>query len=285
MRPRQWLKNTFVFAALVFSRQFDQPEKVLFSLAAFAVFCLLSGSAYLINDVGDAEKDRKHRRKSTRPIAAGRLAPKTALAAALLFTLISLVVAFIVNVELGLVCSGYFILMGVYSLYLKRVVIVDVLVISFGFILRVVAGGVAIGVPVSEWLLICTFLVALFLALSKRRHELFLLEENAAAHRSILSEYSAALLDQMIAVVTSSTLMAYALYTLSPRTHREVSTGLYLSIPFVIYGIFRYLYLVHRKEGGGEPGRTLIGDRAILIDIAFWVISIILILKFFPAAG
>ena len=285
MRPRQWLKNLFVFAALIFSRQFIIWEKTLFSLLTFLIFCLLSGAVYIINDCADAEGDRKHRDKRHRPIASKRLARRPALAAAAALIIISVAGAFILNIHLGMVAGGYLILMTAYSLALKRIVIVDVLAVASGFILRVVAGGVVIDVPLSEWLLICTFLVSLFLALSKRRHELVLLETEASGHRPILGEYSATLLDQMIAVVTSSTVMAYSLYTLNPRTWREVSTGLYLSIPFVIYGIFRYLYLVHKKEGGGEPGTTLLSDWPILADILLWMIAILLILYFFPAAG
>ncbi|MFH1037471.1 MAG: decaprenyl-phosphate phosphoribosyltransferase [PVC group bacterium] len=282
MRPRQWLKNTFVFAALIFARQFTSSGKVLTTLIVFVIFSLLSGAVYLTNDVVDIEEDRRHREKSGRPIAAGRLSPGPALAAALVSSLAALAGAFMIGPNLGLIAAAYLLLMGSYSLLLKRIVIVDVLAISFGFILRALAGGVAIDVPISEWLLICTFLLALFLALCKRRHELVLLGNNASDHREILTEYSADLLDQMIAVVTSSTVMAYALYTLYPRTRIEVSPRLYYSIPFVLYGIFRYLYLVHRKAGGGEPGRTLFTDRALLIDVLLWVVSIILILHFFP---
>ncbi|MDP8214814.1 MAG: decaprenyl-phosphate phosphoribosyltransferase [Candidatus Euphemobacter frigidus] len=282
LRPRQWLKNTFVFAALVFARQFADGEKVLLSLLVFVIFSLLSGAVYLINDVADIKEDRKHREKRDRPIAAGRLSPSSAIAVAVITSLLALAGAFLISSELGLVALVYLLLMGAYTLFLKRIIIVDVLVIAFGFILRVLAGGVAIAVPISEWLYICTFLLALFLALSKRRYELVMMGAAAAGHRKTLAEYSSALLDQMIAVVTSSTVMAYALYTLYPRTRVEVSPRLYYSIPFVLYGIFRYLYLIHRKAAGGEPGRTLLTDRALLLDVLLWVLSIIIILHFFP---
>lgn len=282
MRPRQWLKNTFVLAALVFSRRFTEAETVLLALAAFVSFSLLSGAVYLLNDLADAAEDRLHAVKRNRPVARGALSPRAAGTAAAAAAGIGLAGAFAVNPNLGLVAAGYLLLMVLYSFLLKRVVIVDALAIALGFIFRVLAGGVAIGVPVSEWLLICTFLLALFLALCKRRHELVLLGEGAARHREILAEYSPVLLDQMIAVVTSSTVMAYALYTLWPRTRLEVSPRLYYSIPFVLYGIFRYLYLVHRKEGGGEPGRTLMADRALLFDVLLWVAAVVLVLRFFP---
>jgi len=283
MRPQQWLKNTLVFAALVFSRQFINGEKALISLIVFSVFCLLSGAVYLVNDVLDKEEDRKHRDKRTRPVAAGRLSTSIALGTAVILTITALAAAFIIDSGVGMIALGYFILIIAYSLVLKRIVIVDVLVIAFGFILRVVAGGIAIQVPISEWLFLCTFLLSLFLALSKRRHELVLLGGESSGHRKTLAEYSANLLDQMIAVVTSSTVMAYSLYTLAPRTQIEVSPRMYYSIPFVLYGIFRYLYLVHRKDGGGEPGRTLFADRPLLVDVLLWVLAIILILLIFPA--
>ena len=284
MRPRQWLKNTFVFAALVFSRSFTDSGAILRALAAFVIFSLLSGAVYLLNDLADAAEDRLHAGKRGRPIARGSLSGRTALAAALAAGAAALAAAFLINLHLGLLAAGYLLLMILYSLILKRMVIVDALAIAFGFIFRVTAGGVAIAVPVSEWLLICTFLLALFLALCKRRHELILMGEGAADHRKILAEYSPVLLDQMIAVVTSSAVMAYGLYTLWPRTRLEISPRLYYTIPFVLYGIFRYLYLVHRKEGGGEPGRTLMADRALLINVILWVAAVVAILRFFPPA-
>ena len=283
MRPGQWLKNTFVFGALIFSRRFTDPESVVLSLAAFVVFCLLSGAVYLLNDLADANADRRHGVKRARPIARGSLPARTAAAAAVISAAAALAAAFALNLSLGLVSSGYLLLMILYSLCLKRVVILDAITLAFGFIFRVAAGGVVIAVPISEWFLICTFLLALFLALCKRRHELLLLGEEASGHRTVLAEYSPNLLDQMVAVVTSSTVMAYALYTLWERTRLEVSPRLYYSIPFVLYGIFRYLYLVYRKDGGGEPGRTLVTDGPLLLDVALWGISVILILLFFPA--
>ena len=284
MRPQQWIKNLFVFAALIFARQFSQPHQLLLTIEAFIIFCLLSGAVYLFNDLADAENDRQHLNKKNRPIASGRLPVPAAFTAALLVSLTALAAAFIIRPSFGGVALLYLVSMIAYSLFLKHVVIVDVLLIAFGFILRVLAGGIIIQVPISEWLYLCTFLLSLFLALSKRRHEVVLLAGKAGLHRKILTEYSSPLLDQMIAVVTSSTLMAYALYTLTPRTRTEVGTKLYLSIPFVVYGIFRYLYLVHRKAEGGQPGKTLLTDPALIVDICLWVISVFLILRFFPPA-
>jgi len=273
MRPRQWIKNLIVFAGLLFSGRFFRPSDILAACAAFAIFCVLSGAEYLINDAMDAEEDKLHELKRSRPIPSGRLRRSTAFAAAAVLSALSLVAAFLINFGFGITASAYFLLILFYSLSLKHVVIIDVLVIACGFVLRAVAGGVAIGVVISQWLLICTILLALFLALSKRRHELVLMEGDARRHRPILEEYSTYLLDQMIAVVTSSTLMAYVLYTLSPRTQSEVSGNLYLTIPFVLYGIFRYLWLVHHKEEGGSPERSLVSDKPLLLDVVLWALS------------
>ena len=278
MRPRQWMKNLIIFAGLLFSRRFSNVQDVVTVCMAFVIFCALSGSIYLINDIVDIDEDRCHELKRARPIASGRLRPATAALAAASMTIASIIAAFLIGTVLGVVSLAYFLLLLSYSLLLKHVVIVDVLVIAVGFVLRAVAGGVAIGVEVSPWLLICTILLALFLALSKRRHELVLLEGDAPQHRPILEEYSTYLLDQMIAVVTSSTLMAYVLYTLSPRTLHDVSDKLYLTIPFVLYGIFRYLWLVHHKEGGGSPELTLLSDRPLMVDLILWAVSVGLIL-------
>jgi 4-hydroxybenzoate polyprenyltransferase len=278
MRPRQWIKNLLVFAGLLFAKRFFSPLDVMTVCAAFVIFCAISGTIYILNDIADVDEDKCHELKRRRPIASERLRSSTAAAAAVSITIAALVAAFLLGTKFGVVSLAYFLLLFSYSFLLKHVVIVDVLVIAVGFVLRAVAGGVAIGVEISPWLLICTILLALFLALSKRRHELVLLEGEASQHRPILEEYSTYLLDQMIAVVTSSTLMAYVLYTLSPRTMHDVSDKLYLTIPFVLYGIFRYLWLVHHKEGGGSPEITLISDRPLMADVILWVVSVGLIL-------
>ncbi|MCX6356577.1 MAG: decaprenyl-phosphate phosphoribosyltransferase [Candidatus Aureabacteria bacterium] len=281
MRPRQWIKNVVVFAGLLFSRHFTLSHDILIVCGAFVVFCALSGTVYLLNDVADAAEDRRHELKRLRPIASGRLSLGAAVAAATVIGVLSLVSAFVIGTGFGIVSMAYLLLLLAYSFLLKHVVIVDVLVIAIGFVLRAVAGGVAIGIAVSPWLLICTILLALFLALSKRRHELVLLEGAAPHHRPILEEYSTYLLDQMIAVVTSSTLMAYVLYSLSPRTVHEVSQWMFLTVPFVLYGIFRYLWLVHHKEEGGSPELTLLSDRPLMIDVILWAacVGVILWLK------
>ena len=283
-RPRQWLKNLLVFAALLFSRQFVHADQVAAAALAFAVFCLLSSAVYLANDVIDAEEDRRHEEKRQRPVAAGRISPAAAVISAILLAAASLAGAFLESGALGWTAVVYLAAQAAYTLGLKHVVILDVLIIAFGFILRAHAGGVAVVVPVSEWLYLCTLLLSLFLALSKRRHELVLMEGEAPSHRRSLAEYTPYLLDQMIAVVTSSTVMAYALYTMSARTQREVSTGLYLTLPFVLYGVFRYLYLVHRKEKEGQPEMVLITDPGLIVALLLWVASVALILRYFPGA-
>jgi 4-hydroxybenzoate polyprenyltransferase len=251
------------------------------AVAAFAVFCALSSAVYIFNDLADREADRQHPLKSMRPIAAGDLSPTTAAFAGVALAGAALAAATIMNPQLGLAAAAYLVLLLLYSAALKHFVIVDVLVISGGFVLRAVAGAVAVNVPISHWLLVCTTLLALFLALSKRRHELTLLGDGAVGHRRILEEYSPYLLDQMIAVVTASTLVAYTLYTTDAETAARLgTTRLGLTIPFVLYGIFRYLYLVHQKRGGGSPSTLLVTDRPLLACVALWAVSVAVILYF-----
>jgi 4-hydroxybenzoate polyprenyltransferase len=279
LRPQQWTKNLFVFAALVFSLKVFETEPFLRTAAAFAVFCVLSGAFYLLNDVRDIESDRIHPKKSKRPIASGRLSPRVALAAFAVLCLGSLGAGVFLGWPFFLAAAAYAILQFAYSLKLKNVVILDVFLIAAGFVVRVVAGGLVISVPLSHWLLICMTLLALFIALSKRRHELVLLEDEAASHRPILKEYSAYLLDQMISVVTASTVIAYCLYTVSPETIAKFETpNLIFTIPFVLYGIFRYLYLVHIKGQGGSPEEMVLRDRPLLLAVVLWIASAVAIL-------
>jgi len=283
MRPRQYTKNLLVLAALVFARRLDDTILVSRAALAFVLFCLLSSAVYLINDVVDVEEDRRHPDKRDRPIAAGYLPPLVALIAAAMLAAVGLAGSFWINQGLGAVASGYLGLQLLYQFVFKYRVILDVFAIAGGFVLRAVAGAEAISVEISPWLLICTLLLALFLGLAKRRGEMVLLEEGAHAHRRTLGKYSLYLLDQMIAVMTASTLMSYCLYTISERTVQEVgSTRLMYTVPFVIYGIFRYLYLIHRRGEGGHPDRTLLTDRPLLVNVALWVITAALILYFAP---
>ena len=279
LRPGQWAKNLLVFAGLLFGKQLFDPTALVRAAAAFVIFCALSGVVYLVNDVLDRDSDRQHPIKARRPIASGTLGQPAALAAAAGLAIAGLAAAFALEPAFGLVAAAYVGLLALYSGPLKHIVIIDVLTIAVGFVLRAVAGAVAVHVAISHWLLVCTILLALFIALAKRRHELVLLADGATSHRPILSEYSPYLLDQMIAVVTASTLVAYIFYTISPETEQKFGTPwLGLTIPFPIYGIFRYLYLVHQREGGGSPADLLITDRPLLLCVALWAAAAVLII-------
>jgi len=276
LRPHQWTKNLVVLAALIFAeRLFDGPSLAAAAIA-FVIFCLLSGAVYLVNDLVDLDQDRRHPVKRDRPLASGKLSHRVAVTAAVVIVAVGLTGAFLLGARFGVAAVVYFVTMTAYSLALKNVVILDVLIVALGFVLRAVAGALAIDVVFSNWLLVCTLLGALFLALAKRRHELTLLEGEAAEHRRILGEYSPYLLDQMIAVVTASTLVSYALYTLAQETVDRFGTDrLIWTLPLVLYGIFRYLYLVHRKEEGGSPTKVLLNDKPILVTVALWAAAVV----------
>jgi 4-hydroxybenzoate polyprenyltransferase len=274
-----------VFAALALSKHLFERDPFLRALLAFLVFCGLSGAVYLVNDLADLAQDRLHPRKRLRPLASGALSPGTARLAAAVIGAASLGLSVLLGRPFSVLALLYVVLNLLYSFRLKHVVIVDVIVISLGFVLRAVAGAVAIDVAFSTWLLVCTLLLALFLALAKRRHEITSLLDGAADHRRALAEYSPYLLDQMISVVTASCLVAYAFYTLAPETVEKYRTDrLAWTIPFVLYGIFRYLYLVHRKEQGGSPTDILLTDRPLLLDVALWAIAILAIVYAAPGA-
>jgi 4-hydroxybenzoate polyprenyltransferase len=281
MRPQQWIKNLFVFAPLVFSRNLLVGPLLLKTCEAFVAFCLVSSAHYIFNDLRDIEEDRKHPVKSSRPLASGRLKKGPAVAALVVIGAAGVGLAASINGPFLLITLGYLVLQTAYSMWLKHVVILDVFVIAAGFLIRVVAGGLAITVEISSWLLICTILLSLFLAMGKRRYELVLLDKDAASHRPILREYNTYLLDQMISVVTASTLLAYCLYTISAETVAKFGTrNLIFTVPFVLYGIFRYLYLIHQKAGGGTPESLIIHDKPLLLDIFLWVLAAALILHF-----
>ena len=278
MRPRQWVKNVFLFAGLIFAQRLFTSSAWI-ALAAFAIFCGLSGAIYLINDVADRERDQLDPRKRTRPVAAGRLSAGAALAAAVVLVVGGLACAAILSRAFLMTALAYVVLLVAYSAWLKHIVIVDVIVVAGGFVLRAVAGAVVIDVAMSGWLLICTILLALFLTLGKRRYEYVALDQDAVRHRPILAEYSPALLDQMIAVVTASTVTAYALYTMSPETVAKFHTYLLpATLPFVLYGIFRYLYLIYQRRLGGNPSELLLADRALLINAVCWICAVLLII-------
>lgn len=282
LRPKQWTKNGLVLAALLFAHQFRDPQRVALAALAFALFCALASSVYLVNDLCDLEEDRRHPRKRHRALASGLLSPATALGTAVILALVALVGFFLINAPTGYLAVSYVLLQIAYTLWLKHVVILDVLSVAGGFVIRAALGATAIQVEISPWLLICTILLALFLALSKRRQELQTWGPKAANHRPILGEYTPYLLDQMIAVVTASTLMSYALYTISERTITQLGTDkLMYTIPFVIYGIFRYLYLVHQREEGEAPDRVLLTDAPLLINVLLYAVAVVLLLTAF----
>ena len=274
MRPEQWIKNFFVFTALLFSKNLLNLSKDIDALVGFIIFCMITGCSYIINDLVDLEKDKLHPTKSQRPIASGRLNKTTAIKITTIICLVSLSFAFYINSFFGIIVLTYFLLNIGYSIYLKNIVIIDVVTIASGFVLRVLGGAVIISVTSSQWLILCTILLSLFLGFSKRRHELVLLEDNATGHRKVLEHYSPYFLDQMISVVTASTLICYALYTMSKDTIEKLGTSkLIYTIPFVLYGIFRYLYLVHQKEKGGSPTEVVFTDKPMIINISLWVIA------------
>lgn len=279
LRPTQWSKNTVLFAALIFSKHLFVASDVAIVVAAFLCFCCVASGAYVMNDIRDCERDRQHPLKSRRPLPSGRVSRAAAIAVALPLMVTGLAGAFALGVGFGVLTAFYLALQAAYTFAFKDMVILDVMSIATGFVLRAVAGGVVIAVPVSPWLIICTFLLALFLGFSKRRHEIVLLDDRATEHRASLRDYSPYFLDQMIAVVTASTVVAYAIYTVSPEVREKLGTDrLYLTIPFVLYGIFRYLYLVHQREEGGNPTQLLLTDQPLLADVVLWILTASLLL-------
>ncbi|HEY3231714.1 MAG TPA: decaprenyl-phosphate phosphoribosyltransferase [Roseiflexaceae bacterium] len=290
MRPRQWIKNTWVFAAIAFSadRLWIQPDKVLLVAGTFVLFCMAAGAIYLINDVVDIEKDRAHPKKRNRPIASGRLRPNIAIAAAAVLMLAVLPIAYLLdnmsepgpNLDLLVVMLAYMLIQGLlYTYLLKNIVIIDIFTIAAGFLLRAIAGAVVIDIPISSWLLICMGLLALFLGLGKRRAELVLLEEGATEHRRILDEYSTPMLDQLISIVTAATIIAYTLFTSTATTlpHARYPVMI-ITVPFVVYGIFRYIYLIHHHEGGGSPEELVFKDRPLALDIVLYGLTVLALL-------
>jgi 4-hydroxybenzoate polyprenyltransferase len=283
LRPFQWSKNGIVLAGLVFSRHLLQADYALRTAAAFATFCLASSAIYALNDVIDVERDRLHPMKRDRPVASGRIRRPTALALSGILAAAALAVGTGLGPPFLITLCVFLILNTSYSLTFKHVVILDVMLIAMSFVVRAIAGVMALrpldaGIELSPWLLVCTLFLALFLGLGKRRHELNLLEANAGGHRSTLSEYSPAFLDQLIAIVTSATIIGYAIYTIAPGTvSRYHSPALVYTIPFVTFGVFRYLYLIQIRQGGGNPSRTLYRDLPILLTTLGWLVTVVLV--------
>jgi 4-hydroxybenzoate polyprenyltransferase len=271
LRPQQWVKNLLVLAALLFSQKLFSPLAIGQALIAFISFCLISSSVYLLNDIKDCEQDRLHPKKCHRPLAAGELSMGVALGAMVMLFLLALAGGMILSKTMALIIFSYWLINFLYSVWLKHHVILDVFALASGFVLRVAGGAIAIQVEMSHWLLLCTTLLALFLGFSKRRHELMLLGEGAADHRQVLGEYNVHFLDMMIGIVTASTVMSYALYTMSEETVQRFHTQkLILTLPFVLYGIFRYLYLVYQKDEGGDPTQNLLTDWSMMINLLLW---------------
>lgn len=274
LRPRQWTKNAAVLAAALFGHRLADRAGLVAAVSAVAVFCCLGSATYLVNDVIDRAKDRLHPTKSTRPIAAGRVPPGRAVLLAGVLAALGLGLAFAVNVATGLCGVAYLALQVAYTGWLKHVVLLDVFSIAAGFVLRVVIGAVAVGVPISNWLLLCTLLLALFLALGKRRQEIVLLVGDAGSHRGVLLQYSVGLIDQLTTIVTACLLLAYALYTVAPETVANVgSDAMKYTVPLVLYGVFRYLYLVHQRGEGGAPEKVLLGDAPILLTCLLYALA------------
>ncbi|WP_410515258.1 decaprenyl-phosphate phosphoribosyltransferase [Paenibacillus sp. BR2-3] len=277
LRPKQWTKNLLVFAAPLFSFETVSPIALYNSLAGFLSLCFVSGCVYIVNDYIDREVDRNHPVKRYRPMASGELHPQLAFAFGALIMMASLSLSYLLNPLFTLLLAFYFGINVAYSIRLKHVVIIDIMIIAAGFVLRAIAGGLVIHVPFTPWFLLCTMLLSLFLAIGKRRHELFLLENIKGAHRKVLEQYSYELLDQLSGIVTTATIISYSLFTFtSGRTIHLMWT-----IPLVIYGMFRYLYLIHIEKKGGAPDKVLFEDRHILITVILYVVSVVAILAYF----
>jgi len=279
MRPKQWVKNVFIFAGLVFARHLFDIYLLTKVIAGFSMFSLAASSIYLFNDIIDLQKDKEHPEKCKRPLAAGHLRVSTAYAASAVLAITSLVGAFLLNFSFFVILASYAVMNIGYTIKIKQLVILDVMCISFGFVFRVIAGTALVGVRPSDWLIICTITLSLFLGFSKRRHELILIGHKATNHRKVLTDYSITFIDQMIAVATACTVMSYALYTIADETVAKFGTSnLVFTIPFVIYGIYRYLYLIHRKETGGNPTSTVLTDLPLFLNGLLWLGLVIFII-------
>lgn len=277
LRPKQWTKNILVFAALIFSIKVVTVEMWIKCIAGFILFCLVSGCVYVLNDYVDREADSRHPEKKYRPIASGRLRPSHALLFGCFLLAGSLLLAFILDPLFSLLLLVYFMTNVAYSMKLKHIVIIDVMVIAFGFVLRAIGGGLVIGIAFTPWFLICTMLLALFLAISKRRHELYLLSEHKGEHRKVLEQYSPELLSQLNSIVTTAAIMSYSLFTFTSGH----TIHLMWTIPLVMYGIFRYLYLIHMKGKGGRPEEILLEDGHILTTVMLFALMVVIILYYF----
>jgi len=289
MRPYQWVKNLVFFTALIFGGKLSSAHDAVATVAGFLLFCLLSSAVYLLNDANDRELDQQNPDKRTRPVASGELKASTACVASFLLTAFVFVAAFLLPVldpeihgfGFGICLVLYYVQNLLYTWFFKKQAVLDVISISVGFVLRIEAGGLLIGQPISEWALICTFFLSLFLGLGKRRYELAMNQAEDVGHRPALKDYHPAFVDQMLTVVLSATIVAYAIYTVSEKA-QAIGKNLHYSLIFVVYGLFRYLYLIHKQEKGGDPTRTLVSDPQMLITIFLWGVTVIACIYLFP---
>ena len=276
MRPHQWVKNAFVFTGLLFGHAWHDVHLVTQVMLAFCAFCLLSSAIYIVNDMVDLEQDRQHPVKRLRPLAAGKIQQSAAIILALLLAVVGLSLAYGASPSVLIILIAYALMNIAYSLWLKHVVILDVFIIATGFMLRILVGTLGVGIPPSQWLLLCGLMVTLFLGFSKRRAEINALSDDKTAHRKVLEHYSPVLLDKMIGITAAGLIMSYSLYTMSPETLRIHGTGnLIYTVPFVMYGVFRYIYLLHHQSRGGDPSRDLVRDPHLFIVVAAWLVATI----------
>jgi 4-hydroxybenzoate polyprenyltransferase len=279
MRPHQWVKNVFVFTGLLFGHAWHDPNLVTHVMLAFAAFCLVSSAVYVFNDIIDVEQDRLHPKKCLRPLASGRVGISAAAGLAGLLGVSGFVLASYASLVVMTILGGYAVMNVAYSLRLKHVVILDVFIIATGFMLRILAGTLGVGIPPSQWLLLCGLMVTLFLGFSKRRAETLALAEDKAAHRKVLEHYSPVLLDKMIGITASGVILSYSLYTMNADTIRIHGTpNLIYTVPFVMYGVFRYIYLLHHQSRGGDPSHDLVRDPHLFVAVGAWLVATILLI-------
>ena len=279
MRPKQWTKNGFVLVGLIFDGKLLDLTLALTAISTLVCFCLVSSSVYILNDLIDIEKDRHHPRKRLRPLASGQLNPGFAKAAMVVFAASSIIGAGLVDAYVALTLAAYLALNVAYCVYLKNLVIIDVMMIAVFFVLRVVAGAVAVEVSVfSPWLYICVSLLALFIGFGKRRHEIVLLKDAAAGHRTSLKQYNLPFLDQIIGIVTTSGLISYTFYSFEAETALADPSQMMLTVPFIVFVVFRYLYLIHVEQRGGAPDDLLFADRPLLAAVILWVLSVVAVI-------
>jgi 4-hydroxybenzoate polyprenyltransferase len=279
MRPYQWVKNAFVFTGLLFGHAWRDPQLVALVMVVFIAFCLVSSAVYTFNDIVDLEQDKQHPKKSRRPLASGQVSVPAATALAVVLGVLGLSLAYIASPAVLAILALYVLMNNAYSLWLKHVVILDVFIIATGFMLRILAGTLGVGIPPSQWLLLCGLMVTLFLGFTKRRAEIFALNDDKANHRKVLEHYSPVLLDKMIGITASGLIMSYSLYTMNPDTIRIHGTAnLIYTVPFVMYGVFRYIYLLHHQSRGGDPSHDLVRDRHLLIAVGAWLIATLVLI-------